>query len=962
MSAHDTRTLRLFLPRLPKLNADWKADSWIDELLQVNCGETLGSTIEGTSDRRVLDSCSISREGLSYRLQIKKGCVFADGQEMTADDVMDSLLRMAQQTFHPSGLGRILRYTGSELGRSFRVLSRYRLEVLLNRAIPDFLERLSHPSCFLHRKGQVNLTSGCWQLITEDAQEIRLHSNTRFSQDSLRYDRVLIQKLDAALWKNEDFDEAFVAIFPGDAFPSPAGNILNGRSTTITKHNMLRALWLAPQAKEPDPSLAQAITDYARQRSLWRKKPLRSLFENQRFQQDLPLRDLVDKPAAGSLNLHCIAPEPAQAFLDDFRAFLQSRWSWDLTINPQQPADAFLFSLFEGSTEESESTLSTAFTCMDQLNKQVYGSPLLSLKKLAQEDEGFRRQKLIHEQLHKFSHNPALIPLYRTPILIHSNRNLHRDGEISPLLLLHQVGDSLRREQTDELRQASLSALGSAVQMLVHDVKRPFAMLQGVLTLMASHEDPERIRDLARNWLPEVKRMAHTVQEMISDVLEMASNQELMTEPLSLLDVVHDALNLLTAASKSVQLRFHPKHSLMLEGDRFRLARVIANLLNNAIQATPDHGVITISSSEEHAGSRRWMRIRIHNTGSFIPLDKRQRIFEAFFTEGKRQGTGLGLAIAQKVIVSHGGQILCESHEEKGTSFIFTVPASYRTDPKHALEERDISHVFHRLPPAPQPAVTRTRGQETLRILLVDDDYLYISFMRDVWQTLRTEGLDLQLFTAEDARLATELITKDAFDLILVDYELGRDDGVAFLPILRKHQPEALIGLHSHHSGIELREAALKAGADIFEPKPLTASLAQQLLARLLQRERPLRPQLILVEDDPLYQDMWRDLCPQITCFAFPEQLLAAARQNPELLAQAQALITDRFFVGTEMQGLQLAEEIHAAWPKLPIHLCSQIQDRGSLHPAFQGFVAKDPESIQAFLRTLVAAAVVQRT
>ncbi|MDQ3234915.1 MAG: ATP-binding protein [Pseudobdellovibrionaceae bacterium] len=953
MSAHDTRTLRLFLPRLPKLHAEWKADSWIDELLQVNCGETLGSTIGGTSDRRVLDSCSISREGLSYRLQIKKGCVFADGQEMTADDIMDTLLRVAGQPFHPSGLGRILRFPGSEIGKSFRVLSRYRLEVLLNRAVPDFLERLSHPSCFLHRRGQVNLTSGCWQLVSEQPHEIQLRSNARFSKDPKRYEHVHIQKLDAALWKNDDFDEAFVAIFPGDTFPSPAGNILNGRSTTIAKQNILRALWLAPAAKQPDPSLAQAITDYARQRSLWRKKPLRSLFENQRFQHDLPLRDIADKAGPGTLNIHCLAPEPAAAFLEDFRAFLKSRWSWDLTLQTQQPADAVLFSLFEGSADEGESTLSMAFGCMDHLHRQLHGIGQVALKKIVQEDEAFRRQKLIHEHLHKFSHNPALIPLYRTPLLIHSNRNLHRDADGIPLLLLTQVGDSLRREQTDELRQASLSALGSAVQMLVHDVKRPFAMLQGVLTLMASHEDPERIRDLARNWLPEVKRMAHTVQEMISDVLEMASNQEIMTEPLSLLDVVHDALNLLTAAGKSVQLRFQPQHSLMFEGDRFRLARVFANLLNNAIQATPDHGTITISSSEEHAGSRKWLRVRIHNTGSFIPTDKRQRIFEAFFTEGKRQGTGLGLAIAQKVIVSHGGQILCESHESDGTSFIFTVPASYRADPKSALEERDLSHIFQRLPPVLRPAVTKPQGSRTLRILLIDDDYLYTSYMGDVWQTLRSTGLDLQLFTAEDARRATDLVEKDSFDLILVDYELGADDGLAFIPKLRQLQPRALIGLHSHHSGIELREAALRAGADIFEPKPLTAQLAQQLLARRLEQKDATLPWLILVEDDPLYQDMWRDLYPQLICFAFPEQLLIAVRQDPELLSRAQALITDRFFVGSEMQGIQLAEYIHSLRPELPIHLCSQIHDRTSPSTVFKGFVAKDPEAIQSFLRTL---------
>ncbi|WP_141735345.1 ATP-binding response regulator [Oligoflexus tunisiensis] len=955
MPAPSSRTLRLFLPRLPRLHAEWKADSWIDELLQVNCGETLGSTIEGTSDRRVLDSCSISREGLSYRLQIKKGCVFADGQEMTAEDLMDSLLRIALQTFHPAGLGRILRFTGPDVGRSFRVLSRYRLEVLLNRAVPDFLERLSHPACFLHKRGQVNLTSGCWQLVAEQPHELQLQSNSRFSPDAMRYERVLIQKLDAALWKNDDFDEAFVAIFPGDTFPSPAGNILNGRSTTITKQNMLRALWLAPHVKQADPSLGQALTDYARQRSLWRKKPLRSLFENQRFQQDLPLMDMAAKPTAGALNVHGLPPEPAPAFLEDLRAFLKSRWSWDLTMQAQQPADAILFSLFEGHAEGGESTLSMAFSCMDQLHRQVYGTALASLKKIVLEDDAFRRQKLIHEQLQKFSHSPALVPLYRTPILIHSNRNLHRENEAAPLLLLHQVGDSLRREQTDELRQASLSALGSAVQMLVHDVKRPFAMLQGVLTLMGSQEDPERIRDLARQWLPEVKRMAHTVQEMISDVLEMASNQEIMTEPLSLLDVVHDALNLLTAASKSVQLRFQPQHALMLEGDRYRLARVIANLLNNAIQATPEHGTITISSREEHAGSRRWLRVRIHNTGSYIPPEKRQRIFEAFFTEGKKQGTGLGLAIAQKVIVSHGGQILCESDEKEGTSFIFTVPASYRIDPKKSLEVRDISQVFHRLPPAPQAEVKQTGGARTLRILLVDDDHLYTSFMRDVWQTQRTAELDLQLFTAEDAHRAAELVKRHVHDLILVDYELGRDDGVALLPMIRQHQPQALIGLHSHHSGIELREAALKAGADVFEPKPLTAQLAQQLLHRVLQRERPAtRSRLILVEDDPLYQDMWRDLCPQITCFAFPEQLLEAARQDPDLLASAQALITDGFFVGSEIQGIQLAAQIHAAHPDLPIHLCSQIQDdRSRSSSVFKGFVAKDPESIQTFLNNL---------
>jgi hypothetical protein len=120
-----------------------------------------------------------------------------------------------------------------------------------------------------------------------------------------------------------------------------------------------------------------------------------------------------------------------------------------------------------------------------------------------------------------------------------------------------------------------------------------------------------------------------------------------------------------------------------------------------------------------------------------------------------------------------------------------------------------------------------------------------------------------------------------------------------------------------------------------------------------MKQEKSDRPYLILVEDDPLYQEMWLDLCPQLTCFAFPEQLLAAARQNPDLLSKARALVTDRFFVGSEMQGIQLAEEIRASHPDLPIHLCSQILDGKSPSKLFQGFVAKDPDSIQVFLKGL---------
>jgi len=105
------------------------------------------------------------------------------------------------------------------------------------------------------------------------------------------------------------------------------------------------------------------------------------------------------------------------------------------------------------------------------------------------------------------------------------------------------------------------------------------------------------------------------------------------------------------------------------------LARVLGNLLDNAIKFTPPGGRITISA--EPQGEE--VLISVADTGPGIPQDRQARIFKKFEQvrgprRGHPTGVGLGLAFCKLAVEAHGGRIWVESEEGKGSRFSFTMP------------------------------------------------------------------------------------------------------------------------------------------------------------------------------------------------------------------------------------------------------------------------------------------------
>src|SRR5262249_2113926 len=105
-------------------------------------------------------------------------------------------------------------------------------------------------------------------------------------------------------------------------------------------------------------------------------------------------------------------------------------------------------------------------------------------------------------------------------------------------------------------------------------------------------------------------------------------------------------------------------------GDRRALARVMVNLIENALQAMPRGGRIEIASGPAGPGL---VALSVGDTGPGLAPEARARLFEPYFSR-KSRGTGLGLAIARRVVEAHGGTIAVESAPGRGSRFSIRIP------------------------------------------------------------------------------------------------------------------------------------------------------------------------------------------------------------------------------------------------------------------------------------------------
>ena len=233
------------------------------------------------------------------------------------------------------------------------------------------------------------------------------------------------------------------------------------------------------------------------------------------------------------------------------------------------------------------------------------------------------------------------------------------------------------------------------VSNVSHELRTPLASVLGFSALMLDRELPP---EEMRRYLEVIRTEARRLAELLNDLLDLQRIEqgtlELRLDEVDLNDLLAAQITLYSAQSGDHELQLDPaEESLVVYGDRDRLAQVIGNLLSNAIKYSPDGGTVRVSASL--VGDEAW--IWVHDEGLGIPADHQQRIFTKFFRGDVGRvrgisGTGLGLVLSRQIVEAHGGEIGFESVEGEGSTFWLQLPAAAEASSLAARDDPQARH------------------------------------------------------------------------------------------------------------------------------------------------------------------------------------------------------------------------------------------------------------------------------
>jgi signal transduction histidine kinase len=284
--------------------------------------------------------------------------------------------------------------------------------------------------------------------------------------------------------------------------------------------------------------------------------------------------------------------------------------------------------------------------------------------------------------------NPAIkIKLTLTPPIEHFVvTSILVSGQIFLFVLLWFSGRKVEREianatlQKERADNATARAVASSVQMVAHDVRKPFSSLEISLSLLSGANSMSEVSTIVSLVGTEVSKSLKRVNGLLSDLMEVgARSTQAFMEPASPTGLLHQSMPEACKLFPHADLHFEYdlQHSSNVHVDILKVERLIGNLLTNAIQALPMQKGNIWFSTREH---EKMVEFTVGNTG-YIPPAVRSQLFESFFTHGKKGGTGLGLVICKKMAEAHGGTIWChseknEDYPEGKAEFSFTLPVA----------------------------------------------------------------------------------------------------------------------------------------------------------------------------------------------------------------------------------------------------------------------------------------------
>ncbi len=275
-----------------------------------------------------------------------------------------------------------------------------------------------------------------------------------------------------------------------------------------------------------------------------------------------------------------------------------------------------------------------------------------------------------------------------TPIEIKGNA-----AEKRLLALLDQLRKNMRdaRDETQRI----VSDNNTAIASVAHDLKTPLAIISGYAESLQDGIDNQDYLSLIIEKTQQMNQQVLTLVETAKQERETAPlNRERVNARDFFVEEFGKYRNL--AKAKNVTLTIGKAPNAVLYIDKEQIARVIQNLLSNALKYTPEKGKIKVGFKASGVN----LRVAVCDNGEGIAKKNLPFVFDKFFREDKARtnlNSGLGLYIAKDSIEKHGGSITVKSVKYQGSTFSFYLPLENEKSPA-----KDFSAAFDSLPPAAQ--------------------------------------------------------------------------------------------------------------------------------------------------------------------------------------------------------------------------------------------------------------------
>ena len=414
---------------------------------------------------------------------------------------------------------------------------------------------------------------------------------------------------------------------------------------------------------------------------------------------------------------------------------------------------------------------------------------------------------------------------------------VRKNGEAFPIeFSLSKTGESERGEMVAYLRDVSkevedeqslITARDNAMQgerakarllaVMSHEIRTPLNGLIGTIDLLSDTEmTPQQ-----QNYLRNMKSSGNILMRHVNDVLDISrldvERYEIQSVPFEVHEILDEVVetqqDAACASGNNLVGRIVDQHPPRLLGDPARITQVLLNLVGNANKFTQD-GQVSVEC--EYDGRTNQLEFRVADTGTGIPADVIDTIFEDFVTlddsyQRRADGTGLGLGIARRLVKAMGGEISVESEPGVGTVFSFSLPAVPAVKPQtDALARTSLSDTWQRR-----------------AILLVEDNEINRLVAREMLTQLGHHVTE-----ATNGDDAIQKAGQKAFDLILMDISMPGKDGIT-----TAHEIRSSGGANHETPILALTANVLPADQARFAAAGISHTILKPVTKAILRRE-----------------------------------------------------------------------------------------------------------------------------